>query len=614
MMPVNITTTNINEDLYKIAKKSSLDVSELYFDVNAITTYVKSANSDFYEIDSSDLAKYKEENSLRDNHIELDQEYSVRVKRMDAEYPFRHMISEIEFNEDETKAYFVIKKGAKLTYYPGLYRDFLNYITEQKLRAKIMLYLFDVDYYQSIEEFVKAIEKIKKVTFKDDKKVLIARGFSSVESVVAKICMTIEEENEIGAEDDEGKVDYANRGFLLGCSEGDQLFEFIKPQQGEYGRTCKGKLIQIESVNLDAKPTFTVNDGIEVQESFENIRYLSKKSGYLVKNGNVYDVSNSIDVNEISFKTTGTINTDLDSEISINVIKDNPLEDAVEEGMHVKVQNLSIRGSLGPKTLIETREISIDGQTHSESVIKCINAHIAHHKGKVTARSVEVETLDGGEIIADEVIIKNAMRGSIRAKTIQINMLGSHVIMQASQSIKIKQNKGEENKFIIDTSIISAFDEENVDDREYLTQLQEEIKPLIVRLKECAQKIKKNQKPCEKIKEKIIKCKKEALDIPADLIKNFKLCQVIKIHYKKQKEEYDFTKSQIEKMEKKLDDNSNIFDTSIETRQPLQGFNTIIFRLNNPSRDIVYKSDGKNQKSLFKLIEDDEGILRIVNR
>ena len=147
---------------------------------------------------------------------------------------------------------------------------------------------------------------------------------------------------------------------------------------------------------MDVKPTFTVDNNIEIQDSFENIKYLATKSGYVVKTGSKYEVSNSIDVGEISFKTTGTINSDLDTEISINVVKNDPLEDAIEKGMHVKVQNLSIAGSIGPNTQVETRTISISGQTHHESSIKCMNADIQIHKGKITGRKVVVSILDGG--------------------------------------------------------------------------------------------------------------------------------------------------------------------------------------------------------------------------
>ncbi len=614
--PINIVTDNVAKELRNIASDNVTSISKLYLEVHSVKTFVARGDSDFTEVFGKDLDTYREEVSLRNAELEFEQEYDITVQSIYEGYPFENMLCKIEFEVNDSLAYFVIKKGSRIEYYDELYHDFIKYITEHKLRSGIMLYLFDVDYKGTIKGFVDVIEKIKKVTFNEDKKILVAEGLDAIESISADISMLIEENNQAGAEDEEGRIDYSDRGFLLSCVEGEQLFEFIKPQQGQNGRTCRGDIIEVDTVNLNANPTFTVEDGIEVEESYENIKYFSSKSGYLVKNGNRYDVENSIDIEEISFKTTGTINSDLDSEISINVIKDDPLEDAIEEGMHVKVQTLSVKGSVGPNTKIEARNISIDGQTHNESSIKCINADIGQHRGKITGRKVEVTTLEGGEIIADVAIVKNAVRGTIKAKKIQIEFLGSHVTMEASESIEIDTIKGEENKFIIDTSIKSPLDdnESKSADKEYLEKLEEELKPLLKMLQETTAKLKKNLGPCEKIKALIIKNKKEGLELPSTLIKNFKLCKVMKVHYKKLREDFEYKKAQTQALKSKISNSAlNILDVHITIKQPRRTYNSIIYRLNNPEREITLKMNDNMSKKVFKLIDDDEGVLRIVN-
>ncbi|MFT5661708.1 MAG: hypothetical protein ACI9TV_002355 [Sulfurimonas sp.] len=613
--PITVVTNNVGKELVRIAAQNSLSASQLYIEINSVKTFVKSADSEFIEIFANDLSKYKDEAYLRDSTIEFEQEYNIEVNSMYDDDPFKDMLCDIEFEENDTLAYLVIRKGSKLKYYDELYTDFLNYIIEQKLRSNIMLYLFDADYKGSVKGFVDVIEKINKILFKEDKKILISKGLNTIESIHSDISMLIEENNDVGAEDSEGKVDYSNRGFLLSCAEGEQLFEFIKPQQGKHGRNCKGKFLEVETINLDSNPTFTVEGGIEVQDSFEHIKYFSNKSGYVVKKGNQYEVSNSIDVDEISFKTTGTINSDLESEISINVIKNDPLEDAIEEGMHVKVQRLSVKGSIGPSTKIEAREIYIDGQTHNESYIKCVNAKIGQHRGKIIGRRVEVKTLEGGEIIADVAIVKNAVRGSIQAKIIEIEILGSHVTMEASEYIQIDIVKGEENRFIIDTTIKGAFDNNNKEENTaYLEKLQEELKPLLRILKETTAKVKKNLEPCEKIKAAIIKNKNLGVQIPATLVKNFKLCQIMKVHYKKLKEDFEYKKDQIEILKKKIFSSAvDILDTKIIVNQPIRGYNSIKYRLSNPPREINLKINESMHKKTFKLMEDEEGILKIVN-
>ncbi len=611
--PVNITTSNVQKELSLIASKNNISVSELYIKVRSIDTFIKDSESNLVEIFANDFDKYRQETSLRDDTIEFFQEYNIDIQSKEESYPFKDMIAEIGFEKYDTAAYFIIKKGSKLKYYNELYNDFLSYITEQKLRSNIMLYLFDVDYKNTIKQFVDVIEKIKNITFKEDKKILVSQGLKEIVSVHAETSMIIEENNDIGTENDAGRVDYSNRGFLISCSEGEQLFEFTKPKQGQHGRTCKGKIIEVDLIELDTKPVFTVENSIEVQDSFENIKYLSTKSGYLVKTGNQYDVSNNIDVGEISFKTTGTINTDLDYEISINVIKDDPLEDAIEEGMHVKVQNLSIHGSIGPNTKIETRDLSVSGQCHQDSSIKCVNANIGLLKGKVTGRKVEVTTLEGGEIIADIAIVKNAMRGKIRAKTIEIGTLGSHVTMEASQYIQIEKVKGEENKFIFDSLITGAFDDRE-DDEAYSKKLKDELVPLLKAFKDTTEQVKKNLEPCKKIKEAIIRSKNQGVEISSSLIQKFKSCQVMQVHYKKLKENVEYKKGQYENLQKKaLSNNSNIFDAKIILTEPIKGYNHIVYKLHKPKIDIKLTTDERMNKKIFRLEEDEEGVVKIVN-
>ncbi|MCK9490660.1 MAG: FapA family protein [Sulfurimonas sp.] len=612
---IDISTNNVYKELLRIAAQNSIPISRLYIRINEIQTFIKNKDAGLVKLSDEELNRYiKEEEALRDAEAEFEQQYDITVSPYYKGYPFLRMICEIEFNEDETLAYFIIKRGSQIEYYDNIYDDFLDYIDEKKLRAGILFYLFDVDFETSIEEFVKAIKRVKKVTFKEDKKILVAKGLEAVESIEPQLHMSIEENNNVGVEDSSGRIDYSNRGFMLSCAEGEELFEFIKPQQGKHGRSCKGKIIEVQSVNLDVTPTFTVEDGIEVQDSFENIKYLSKKSGYLVKNGDKYDVANSIDVDEISFKTTGTINSNLDSEITINVVKNNPLEDAIEEGMHVKVQNIFIQGSVGPNAHIEAREVKIEGQTHGDSSIKCINATISLHKGKVTARKVEVKNLEGGEIIADEAIVKNATRGKIRAKKITIENLGSHVTMEASQYIEIEKIRGEENIFILDSLVNSGFDDSKSDDDIYFKKTKEEFDELEREFKDSARKVKESLKSCQKIKELIIKNQSEKQEIPLTLIKNFKICKIIRVRYKKLKEKFDFKQVQYDKLkEKVLQSYPDIFEAKILLGESLRGFNHITYKLHHPDREIELRTNERMSKKIFELYEDDDGVLKIIN-
>lgn len=612
--PVNTITEDVAQELKSISKKFSVPISKLYVVIHSIHTFIKTGKSGFEEMSDKDLDKYCQEQYLRDANIEIKQEYDVEILSHYKEYPFTFMKCEIELEENDSLAYLVIKKGSRLNYYDGLHDGFLDYIDELKLRSNVMFYLFDTDYENSINQLVEILKKTKTITFKDDKKVLIAKGFNEIKSIKAEVYMTIEENYSDDVDDKHKKVDHANRGFLLSCSEGDKLFEFIKPEQGEHGRDVKGNIIKVDTVDLSETPTFTVEDSIEVNDSFENIKYLSKKSGYLVKDGDQYKVSNSIDLDEISFKTTGTIDSDLDTEISINVIKSNPLEDAIEEGMHVKVQKISINGSIGPKTKIEARFVSIEGQTHDSSSIQCVNANIGLHKGKIVGRDIDVKTLEGGEVIADNASITNAMSGKVSAQSINIGMLGSRVILRAGESINIEKIRGEENTLIIDDSFGSSFDDKKDDDHEYAQKTKDELCELEKLFRASSEKLKNNLDSCNKITKLIIKAKEDGLKISEKMIKNFKACKFLKINYKNTKEKFEYKKAQYDTVKKKLSESEKaIFEKQIRVQEPLTGFNTIIYKLSKKDIEVKLKVNEFMTKKVFKLDIDDDGAYRIIN-
>lgn len=612
--PVKVITSNVADELKRIAADNTTSVSKLRVIINTVTTFVKNSETTLAETTGDTLNRYKEETYLRDNTILFEQEYDVQIKSVRSAYAFKDMHSQIEFKENNTLAYLVVKQGSRLKYYDGLYDDFLEYIVEQKLKSNIMLYLFDTDYPTTIKALVDVIKKLKLFVFKEDKKILIAKGLDATEGIESKLIMNIEEKNDVRTEDSEGRVDHSNRGIYINCAKDEQLFEFIKPQQGKHGRTCKGEIIEAKTISLDETPTFTVDDSIEIQDSFENIKYISTKSGFLTKDKDKYDVINNLTIDEISFKTTGTINSNLDADISINVTRNNPLEDAIAEGMHVKVRKLSVNGNVGPNTKIETRDVSILGQTHDKSFIQCVNADIKQHRGKVIGREVNINTLEGGEVIADRAIIAHAVRGKIRAKIIEIGSLGSNVTMEASKYIQVDMITGGENKFIIDMSITSAFDENKKPDISYVQKLENELKLLFKALKEINEKVKKNLNSCKKIQALIIKNKNEGIDIPDSVMKNFKICKIMMVRYKKLKEDFGHKKSQIEKAKNSQHENNlDIFDAKIVVNKPIEGFNSITYRLSNPEREIVLKTDKRMNKPTFKLREDHDGALKIIN-
>ncbi len=84
--------------------------------------------------------------------------------------------------------------------------------------------------------------------------------------------------------------------------------------------------------------------------------------------------------------------------------------------------------------------------------------------------------------------------------------------------------------------------------------------------------------------------------------------------FKKLKEDFKYKKSQVEKAKNgQLDSDLDIFDAKIVVNKPIEGFNSIVYRLSNPEREIILKTDKRMNKPTFKLREDHDGALKIVN-
>jgi len=54
----------------------------------------------------------------------------------------------------------------------------------------------------------------------------------------------------VNTEGRNGRVDYSSRGYLQAVGEGEVVLEYIKPQEGVAGKTCRGLYLSIKEPNL----------------------------------------------------------------------------------------------------------------------------------------------------------------------------------------------------------------------------------------------------------------------------------------------------------------------------------------------------------------------------
>ena len=77
--------------------------------------------------------------------------------------------------------------------------------------------------------------------------------------------------------DENDKVDYANRGYLLGVTENELIFEYVKLREGANGRDVRGNLLptQKPKITITKMPEHTEN--IYSKEGEEGINFTPKR-------------------------------------------------------------------------------------------------------------------------------------------------------------------------------------------------------------------------------------------------------------------------------------------------------------------------------------------------
>jgi len=262
-------------------------------------------------------------------------------------------------------------------YYDALEHDLIAAISKRKLRANLSINIFDQVMYKELSHFMAKIRVAGMYTFDTKQVFLISEGIEPVPTVNDALILHYETNREQENHDD--RVDYYKRGYLKSVTEGEMLIEYIKPKLGESGRNCSGVFLKPKEPIVKHEPTFGVTDNINVVVGDDNITYVARVGGYVTFENNTYDIRQEVEIGEISFKTTGSIESALDADVSINVKESDTLKDAIGMGMEVEVNEIRVDGNVGPNAVVRANKAIIEGQTHKSSKIYAQKVQINIH-------------------------------------------------------------------------------------------------------------------------------------------------------------------------------------------------------------------------------------------
>lgn len=597
---IEVVTTNPFEDLKRLSQESNISAEFIDFNILEIfTTYTNSQNQDPVSVSEDELGIFDDLDFYLDESLSISQSYRVEFyDTRDSKTKDLPRIA-IGVNKGLTKVIATIFKSSDVKYEKEYEKTLYEYICKQLLRAKILIGIRIGDLKEELKK-IASIIRIKELLDKDVK-LTITRGVEARLPVNARTVYVYKEKLQNQSED--GKINHASRGFLLGVVVDEIIIEQYKSEAGRAGRNVRGEYISVPVANEDGTAEISFNEeNIKRVDDERSTKFIAKKPGFVSDDKGFFDIKDQLELDEINFKTTGSVETSVDANVSLVIKEDDVIKDAIGTGVIVEAAEVDVRGSVGANAIINANIVHIGGQTHAKAKITAQKANIAVHIGYVDADEVEIDRLENGTVVANRVKIGQVVGGNITAQHIQIDTLGSNCTITASTYIGIKILKGNNNKFIIDSSKMK---EQRDDIQGHLQKLEiakQDISKIPKKLEARRIVIEENRGSIYKIKAKIEELKKAKITPHVTFLKKLKEYQALVDEYNEMLADYKYKKGEIERIKSELDVMQNgIFAAKIVNRSRWNELNEVWFVLVDPPKTIKYITKQGEMARVIKL-------------
>ena len=609
--PTVVRTQNVAKEIMNLAKTYDIKPESIDFNILEVQTYTRlnkeKGEADWDECEDKDLKGLDDKGALLNPSFQIKQVYEIEMfSRVTHEDLFKDFKAAIGANATKCKVYLSIKEGSRVEFFPNFEQEFTNFVNKSKVRAGILINLFDSmqeDVVSKVTSFVRVQEN---AVYENNETLLIAEGFEPTPTTNDALILHYDKKDDKISESD--RIDYASRGFIRSVSENELLIQYIKPKEGAPGRNCRGEYLKPQDPIVENEPTFTVDETIKEVDEEDSIKYRAAEAGYIALEGTLYTIKSDMDIGEISFKTTGNINTGLESEVTLNVKENDFMKDAVGNGMQVEVSEIDIEGNVGSNATVSALRATIEGQTHKTAVVNAKKLSINTHRGTANGEDVDITRLEHGIVNGEMVNITQAVGGEIHAKDIVINLCGSYVKATASRKIEIVKLQGTENVFIIDPLQQKATQEGLETNEVEIAELEESTKSLQKEITHFAAMIKSDTASFNEVKKKLIHYKKNGIKMPGAFVDKYKRFLKVQEHLDTIQKEYKIKNDKLLLLTTKTASfQDNIFDARIINRDRWTEHNEIIFKLVDPPVELSYKPNEGSHDKIFGIVEIDDG-------
>lgn len=322
-------------------------------------------------------------------------------------------------------------------------RDLIN---KKFIKAGLLLGIREFTFQEQLVKMLKAFENKQIV----EASIVLAKGIEPINAINSETKLYYKDKKV----DENAKIDYSQRGFINAISKDELIIEFIKPIKAVNGKDLKGNIINATNSNIISEPDFKVSENIRMLEDDLSIKYYANINGYVtfVYRDKLYDIKDSVSVQAVEFKTTGSIDAGINKDITLNVDEQDYLKDAVGANLSIEVSTLNVKGNIAQNSVVKAKIANIGGQTHSKSKIYAKKINIEVHRGYCEGEDIEVNRLENGVIVGKNVRVKHALGGKIIANKVMIDTLTTNTTIEVSDIAVVKECLGENNKFLVSAS------------------------------------------------------------------------------------------------------------------------------------------------------------------
>ncbi len=407
----------------------------------------------------------------------------------------------ITFNDDKSEAYINIRPNSRIdkddlkqTIVKG-FKQIKSLLKESGIAYGI---LPDKEILEQLKDYCVLSDNERK---KDIYKIIIAKGHLPVNGEDSELIEHVKLKKELrGKIDDEtGNVDHRNLGFSERIiPQGKLILTLKKPTKGELGMNVLGEPLEPIAGQWKHKIKYD-RKSIETEEDDKEIRYKSKKEGFLYKDSSKgYFVDEKVLTKAVDFKIGNIEGKEIEDSTVIVQGSSDVFEDSVKADFKVEAKKIKIKGNVGIGAIVKGDEIEIEGVIDKKAIVEGKRIYVNKFFGKyVKGDFLRIKEISSSKAIGDIVIIDNCLSSDVNGREVLVlnEFRGSRIISE--KFIFVNSCKGGVKQELVIDSIalpktqvfINEIKDQIDKTKKDIEQLEEKNKSLEAKVSQCENKI-----------------------------------------------------------------------------------------------------------------------------